>query len=603
MRRSVPLLAICTLLLSACGEAAPSPTPIPPTPTTVPTTVPTAVPTATLAPPTAIPSPTTPPALSNEEIVDKLRPATVLVLAQFAETAIDTEGVGEGTGIVYDAKNGYVLTNAHVVEGASIIKVASANSTKARSARVLGRAQCDDLAVLKVDDTEGLVAAPLGDTNSAKVGSDVVALGYPEAFDLGTDLSATTGTVSKLHAQQGQYEDLIQTNAAITHGNSGGPLVNRKGEVIGINTLGFYTAKGEREPNINFAIAMSHARPIIKDLESGKNRQYTGLNLYPNAFADYFGTDLGMVIIGVASGSPAAQVGLQPADLLLKIEGTSITGDVDVCDILHSHADGDQIKVTVLRADTGKILEGELTIGKIGAADDKTPKLAQVGTLDTTGGTGSNGGGNSGGGSSGGGGQGGTGTGSSSDKVDIVLSSKFDNGDPGPWEVGNQKGFSAGVVDGRYALLINAESLPVISTPNGDAAADLTDGLIGADIQLQGNGIAGLVARDSQSGNSSSAYVCWFSNDKKFGCYKSVNGTTTDVVKEATSASIAPNKANSVSLIMLGNELSFYINNDRVAQVTDNSIQQGSWGLFASTLPGVKSSKAYFDEIVIAKPK
>jgi S1-C subfamily serine protease len=329
--------------------------------------------------------------LSDEEIAEKLRPSTVLVLAQFAETAINPEGIGGGTGIVYNLDKGYILTNAHVVEGASIVKVATANGTRTRPARVVGRSQCDDLAVLKVDDTSGLQEARLGDTNSMKVGAHVVALGYPEMFELGNDLTVTTGSISKLHAQRYQHEDLIQTNAAITHGSSGGPLVNSKGEVIGINTLGFYTNQGEREPGINFAISISHVKPIIAQLEQGKNHHYTGLNLYPNVFAEYFGTTEGIVVIGVASGSPAAQVGVQPADLLLKIEGTSVASEENVCDILRSHGDGDQLKMTLYRATTGEVLEGELTLGRVGAAGGATNKLSVIGRVDSNQGNGNQG--------------------------------------------------------------------------------------------------------------------------------------------------------------------------------------------------------------------
>ncbi|HET6261287.1 MAG TPA: trypsin-like peptidase domain-containing protein, partial [Chloroflexia bacterium] len=354
MRRLIVLLVIIMIFVAGCDV---SPT-TPATPTS---------PRATPTEPQEDRETPTPKVtnLSDEELAEKLGPSTVLILAQFAETAIDAEGIGGGSGIVYDLENGYILTNAHVVEGASIIKVVTAGSQRTRSARVLGRSTCDDLAVLKVENTDGLEEAVLGDSDSMRVGAHVMALGYPELFELGTDLTVTTGNISKLSTQRYQFEDLIQTNAAITHGNSGGPLVNTRGEVIGINTLGFYTAEGEREPGINFAIAMSHAKPIIKELEQGKNRHYIGLNLYPNIFADYFGTDEGMAVIGLASGSPASQVGIKAADLLLKLEGTTIASEEDVCNILRSHSDGDQLRVQLFRKETGEVLEGEVTIGKV----------------------------------------------------------------------------------------------------------------------------------------------------------------------------------------------------------------------------------------------
>src|SRR5207248_936863 len=98
--------------------------------------------------------------------------------------------------------------------------------------------------------------------------------------------------------------------------------VNDRGEVIGINTLGFYSSSGEREQGINYAISMSYARSIIKDLQAGKNRNYIWLNLFPNIpdFQKYFGTDDGMVVAAVASGGPGDTAGVQPTDLLLRIE-------------------------------------------------------------------------------------------------------------------------------------------------------------------------------------------------------------------------------------------------------------------------------------------
>jgi serine protease Do len=353
MRRIVTLLVAGVMLLSACGGDAP----LAPVPTNTP-------------PPTTeadVPDEPTPePEQSDksfEELAEELRPSVVRILAQFSESAISPEGLGAGSGVVYDAEEGLIITNAHVVEGASIIKVALAGSDRTRSARVLGRSQCDDLAVIKVDNTSGLEPAVLGESDEMKVGAEVMALGYPESFDLGNELTVTTGNVSKLSTQRDKLEDVIQMTAFVTHGNSGGPLVNRKGEVIGINTRIFYSASGEREPGINFAVSMSHARSIIEELQEGNNRHYIGLNLYPNFFEDYFGTSEGMAVIGVSSGSPASDAGIEPADLLLKLEGTSVADEVDVCNILRSHADGDQLKVQIYRKVTDEILEGELTMG------------------------------------------------------------------------------------------------------------------------------------------------------------------------------------------------------------------------------------------------
>ncbi len=314
--------------------------------------------------------------LGPEALAERLRPATVRVIAEFGASAVAPEGLGAGSGIVYDLENGYIITNAHVVEGASVVKVALADSDKTRPARVLGRSQCDDLAVLQVDNTEGLAAAALGDSSAARVGADVVALGYPLSFDLGNDLSVNVGNISQLNAQLGKFQDLIKVDAAINHGNSGGPLVNASGEVVGINTLGF-----EGTQNQNYAIAMSYARPIVEQLAQGKNRNHIGMNLVPNAYADYFGTSDGMVVVGVSSGSPASRSGVAQADLLLEVEGKAISSEEALCDVLRSHSDGDHLKLTVLRADSGELLQGEVVIDQSGDSAAAGQPLAVVGTL------------------------------------------------------------------------------------------------------------------------------------------------------------------------------------------------------------------------------
>src|SRR3954454_3375972 len=208
MRRLAMLIPVVTLMLAACGGGTPvavvptsaptvaAPTQVPATPTVDAT--PTRVATETPAPTQTTAATSTPVALDNESIAEKLRPATVLVVAPFAETAIDAEGLGGGTGILYDKEHGYSTTNAHVVVGASAVKIAQANSNRTRPARVVGRSQCDDIAILQVENTEGLEQATLGDSNATKVGAQVVALGYPESFDLGNDLTVTDGSISKL---------------------------------------------------------------------------------------------------------------------------------------------------------------------------------------------------------------------------------------------------------------------------------------------------------------------------------------------------------------------------------------------------------------------
>ena len=199
------------------------------------------------------------------------------------------------------------------MEGASAVTIAISGSNEQRPARVVGRSACDDLAVLKVENTAGLQPVKFGQSSALKVGEQVYALGD----DIGVELSITQGIVSKRGVSLGQYQSLIQTDAAINHGNSGGPLVNRYGNVIGINTLGYNAAVAT---NINFAISIDQAESVIPALQQGTNGAWLDLNLVPNEYAKHFGTDQGVVVAGVDSGSPADKAGIKPAALLMSIE-------------------------------------------------------------------------------------------------------------------------------------------------------------------------------------------------------------------------------------------------------------------------------------------
>ncbi len=564
MQRFTPLLMAAALLLAACNSA-----PVAQSPTAVPTEA--APPTPTVEPtPAATPTPLT---LSSEEIAEKLRPATVRIAAIFGENAVSYEGQGSGTGIVYDAEQGLILTNAHVVEGASAVEISLAGSTRTRAARVIGRSQCDDLAVLKVENTQDLEAATLGESSAMRVGADVVAIGYPLS-DQGDDISVTKGNISQLNVAFEELQDLIKHDAPINPGNSGGPLVNNRGEVIGINVLTLTNAQ-----NQNYAIAMTPARPIIKELESGKNRHYIGLNLYPNVFEDYFGTNEGMAIVAVASGSPASQVGVQPADLLLKIEDTSVNSAFDVCRILRSHADGDQLKVRILRATTGEILEGELTLGKVGPADDRTAKLAVVGTIamdepsaepepvvDPE-----------------------------DDGTVTLVNNTFDGDDVGTWPVGDGDGLSARVADGRYTVELTDVNLYAFIYP--DESVELTDGVIAAEVQPEGDGLAGVMARFSESNDQRSMYVCWISNNGKAGCSKNVNNTWSVIVQPQTSAAVKPNDYNIIALAVKGNMLVFVVNDTEIARITDESLSSGAWGVYVENFDS--SFRAHYNEIAV----
>jgi putative serine protease PepD len=175
-------------------------------------------------------------------------------------------GQGAGTGIVLE--NGYILTNAHVVANATSITVTPGGDGTARDAELVGVDTANDVAVLKVADTSGLTPAKLGDSDAAAVGDQVVAIGNALALEGG--LTVTEGIVSAtgrtIDDETGTLTNLIQTDAAISSGNSGGALVDAAGEVIGMNTAVATSSASVAASNIGFAIAINHAKDVADHL-------------------------------------------------------------------------------------------------------------------------------------------------------------------------------------------------------------------------------------------------------------------------------------------------------------------------------------------------
>lgn len=178
-------------------------------------------------------------------------------------------GSAAGTGIILTA-DGEVLTNAHVVADATSITVTLAGETTAREARLIGSDAANDVALIQIVGVSGLTPAVIGDADQVVVGQDVVAIG--NALDLDGDVSVTRGIISALHRtvqlQSGQLTEMLQTDTAISSGNSGGPLVNAAGEVIGVITAGATSSGTVTAENIGFAITIDHALEVAVTLRS-----------------------------------------------------------------------------------------------------------------------------------------------------------------------------------------------------------------------------------------------------------------------------------------------------------------------------------------------
>jgi putative serine protease PepD len=247
----------------------------------------------------------------------------------------------EGSGFVYDT-SGHVITNQHVVDGASSVRVTFWNG-RTYNAHVVGTDTSTDLAVLKVDAPSSvLYPLSLGDSSKVQVGDNVVAVGAP----FGLAETVTAGIVSALHRQMTSpnnfsIDDSIQTDAAINHGNSGGPLLDAQAHVIGVNAQIESDSGGS--DGVGFAIPSNTIKSIASQLISNGKAQHA-----------YLGVELGddsanARVVSVRSGTPAAKAGLRAGDTIASLGGTKLSSSDDLRAAINAHKSGDRVSVTFVR--------------------------------------------------------------------------------------------------------------------------------------------------------------------------------------------------------------------------------------------------------------
>lgn len=271
---------------------------------------------------------------------------------------------GVGSGVIVDS-NGYILTNSHVIDNgnAKDIRVLFDNGDE-KEAKVLWYDSLLDLAIIKVD-AKNLPVAKLGDSDKLLVGEPAIAIGNPLGLEFQS--TVTSGIISGLHrsinVEGNVIEDLIQTDASINQGNSGGPLLNSKGEVIGINTAKISSAEG-----LGFAIPINTVKPIIEQIiETGTYKTVvmgiTGVEveLYERRLGIDLSADEGVVILEVVQNSPAHKAGLRNGDVITKIDNKSIENMSQLKKALYNYKQGDKAKLTIIRNGTEEILEIEFT--------------------------------------------------------------------------------------------------------------------------------------------------------------------------------------------------------------------------------------------------
>ena len=288
-----------------------------------------------------------PGAVSWQDIYEKVMPSVVSI------TCYDGRSTSSGTGVIMDA-GGYIITNAHVVEDALDIQVLLTDGRELQ-AKCVGADMLSDLAVLRVS-ASGLVPAEFGDSDRLRVGDEVVAIGDPLGVELrGTMTNGIISGINRDIKSGNRTLTLMQTTAALNTGNSGGPLVNCYGQVVGINTMkiGDYASEGGVE-GLGFAIPITSVQTILEQLASkGYVAGRPDLGITGQAISTfyqfYYRMPAGILITEVDEGSSAAQQGLRRGDILLTLDGVAVTNLDILQEITYASTVGQELQATIYR--------------------------------------------------------------------------------------------------------------------------------------------------------------------------------------------------------------------------------------------------------------
>ena len=314
------------------------------------------------------------------ESVDKVYDAVIVI-----ENYVNNQVYATGTGFVFktDDKYGYILTNTHVIDGADEVTGIFTNDNSVKL-EIVGYDSYSDVAVLKTDKKNIISVAEIGSSEEGRLGDTVFTVGAPLDYEV-YSWSVTRGIlsgkdrlveVSLSNSNTSDYVmEVLQTDAAINSGNSGGPLCNSNGEVIGITNMKLASSSIE---GMGFAIPIETAIEYAEDFIDGKtiSRPYLGVSMYDlssvtnNAFyGNYINTNLteGVYIVSVENGSPASEAGLTKGDIITKIDDVEISSSAYLRYMLYQHQVGDEIKITYYRNN-----QEETTKVKLGSANPTT---------------------------------------------------------------------------------------------------------------------------------------------------------------------------------------------------------------------------------------
>jgi S1-C subfamily serine protease len=479
---------------------------------------------------------------------------------------------GSGSGFLID-QSGIAVTNNHVVAGSATLKVWLAGESDPRMARVLGVSECSDLAVIEIDGDD----FPYLDwfQGDIKVGMDVYTAGYPIS-GAGIGYSLTKGIVSKASGSVAwtvaAVDQIIEHTAKVNPGNSGGPLVDQNARVVGVN-FGFNETLDQ-----NYSVERDEAIAVINQLRTGMDVDSLGVNgvavdgeLDGNAV-------VGIWVRSVKSGSPADKARIQPGDIILEVESKLLNDGTlgGYCEIVRSHKPTDTLNVTVLRADTLEILEGQFN----GRELEYVSTLSGTSTTTSTGGA-----------------QGNPGATASGD---IFFSTEFDSDDGlYPLAVPETDKFEVFTRDSLLYIEVKSKNSNVYTFYDMDLTNP--DVRIDADVETVGgpnrNNIS-LVCRATDEGwyefsmNSGGYWYIWKYEDGSY--YRLADG--------ASYAINLQKAANSLTATCIGRELTFYVNGTKMGSVSDNTFKNGGQvGVSVSTF-NIPGAAVEFERLVATVP-
>ena len=294
--------------------------------------------------------------LSPQEIYEKVNPSTVTVVAE------GEEGASVGTGVIM-TPDGYMITNAHVISGGKTCWIALSTGVT-YEAKLVGFDESQDLAVLKVEPKEDLPAAEFGDSFAARVGDTVYAIGNPLGLELrGSMTDGMLSAVGRAMDMNGGTASMLQTTAALNSGNSGGPLINAAGQVIGINTLKMSNTDLEHEATVEglgFALPTSDIKPVIDDLIA--HGKFRGMPMLGVTVLTVTVEDVGnrVMVHTVAPGGGAEKAGVQANDFILAYNGREVDHIDDLLVLRRDYRVGDTVTLTIQRGSDTFDVEVEL---------------------------------------------------------------------------------------------------------------------------------------------------------------------------------------------------------------------------------------------------